>query len=156
MKSSGIFLLAKTSEECFEIENLLSFILFGALNMFEHLFNMWKHVHFHSVFHVLFIHHCIKSVRIRSYSGPYFPAFGLTTERYEVSLHIQFECWKMWTRITPNTDTFYAVHKGLQTIRPQRFAQSVHKQSAHKGLLNQANLSMFFSLYRLSLEYFCQ
>ena len=26
--------------------------------------------------------HCVKSVRIRSYSGPYFPAFGLNTERY--------------------------------------------------------------------------
>ena len=24
--------------------------------------------------------HCVKSVRIRSYSGPYFPAFGLNTE----------------------------------------------------------------------------
>ena len=27
---------------------------------------------------------CIKSVRIRSYSGPYFPAFRLNMERYEV------------------------------------------------------------------------
>ena len=26
--------------------------------------------------------HCVKSVRIRCYSGPYFPAFGLNTERY--------------------------------------------------------------------------
>ena len=32
--------------------------------------------------------HCVKSVRIRSYSGPCFPAFGLSTERYGVSLHI--------------------------------------------------------------------
>ena len=28
---------------------------------------------------------CIKSVRIWSYSDPYFPAFGLNTERYGVS-----------------------------------------------------------------------
>ena len=28
--------------------------------------------------------HCMKSVRIRSFSGPYFPAFGLNTERYGV------------------------------------------------------------------------
>ena len=34
--------------------------------------------------------HCVKSVRIRSYSGPYFPAFG---------------------PITPKTDTFHAVIK---------------------------------------------
>ena len=51
----------------------------------------------------------MKSVRIRSYSGPYFSAFGLNTERYSVSLRIQFECGKMRTRITPNTDTFYGV-----------------------------------------------
>ena len=52
--------------------------------------------------------HCVKSVRIRSYSGPHFPAFGLNTERYGVSVHIQLECGKMRTRITPNTNTLYA------------------------------------------------
>ena len=52
---------------------------------------------------------CVKSARIRSYSGPYFPVFGLNTERYRVSLRIQSECRKMRTRITPNMDTFHAV-----------------------------------------------
>ena len=52
--------------------------------------------------------HGVKSARIRSYSGPHFPAFGLNTERYCVSLCIQSECGKMRTRITPNMDTFYA------------------------------------------------
>ena len=52
---------------------------------------------------------CVKRVRIRSYSGWHFPAFGLNMERYEVSLHIQSECGKMRTRITLNTDTFQAV-----------------------------------------------
>ena len=55
-------------------------------------------------------HHWVKSVHIRSYSGPYFPAFGLNTERYGVSLRIQSKCGKIRTRITPNTDTFYAVY----------------------------------------------
>ena len=55
------------------------------------------------------LEHCVKSVRIRSFSGPYFPAFGLSTERYSVSLHIQSECGKMPTRKTPKTDTFHAV-----------------------------------------------
>ena len=32
------------------------------------------------------------------FSGPYFPAFGLNTERYEVCLHIQSKCGKIWTR----------------------------------------------------------
>ena len=48
-------------------------------------------------------------MRIRSYSGTHFPAFGLNTERYGVSLRIQSECGKMRSRITPNTDTFYTV-----------------------------------------------
>ena len=50
--------------------------------------------------------HCVKSVRIWSYSGPHFPAFGLNTERYGESLRIQSECGKIRTRITPNTNTF--------------------------------------------------
>ena len=53
--------------------------------------------------------HWVKSGRIRSYSGPHFPVFGLNTERYLVSLRTQSECGKIRTRITPNTDTFYAV-----------------------------------------------
>ena len=32
------------------------------------------------------------------FSGPYFCAFGLNTERYSVSLRIQSKCGKMWTR----------------------------------------------------------
>ena len=51
----------------------------------------------------------LKSVWIRSFSGPYFPSFGLNTEKYGVSLRIQSECGKIRTRKTPNTDTFHAV-----------------------------------------------
>ena len=53
--------------------------------------------------------HCVKSVRIRSYSGPHFPAFGLNTERHSASVRFQSECGKMRIRITPNRNTFYAV-----------------------------------------------
>ena len=53
--------------------------------------------------------HCAKSVGIRSYSGPHFPAFALNTEIYSVSLPIQSKCGKTRIRITPNTDTFHAV-----------------------------------------------
>ena len=55
--------------------------------------------------------HCIKSVRIPCYSGAHFPAFRMNTEGYGVSLRIQSECVKLRTRITPLTDTFYAVPK---------------------------------------------
>ena len=57
---------------------------------------------------------CVKSVRIRSHSGPYFPAFEQSKEGYGVSLHIQSECRKIWTKINPNTDIFHAV--GMLTI----------------------------------------
>ena len=51
--------------------------------------------------------HCAKSVRIGSSSGPYFPAFGLNTERYSVSLRIRSECEKIWTRKNLHIRTFF-------------------------------------------------
>ena len=45
------------------------------------------------------IRHCVKGVHFRSYSGPYFPAFGLSTERYGVSVRIESKCGKMRSRI---------------------------------------------------------
>ena len=53
--------------------------------------------------------HYVKRVRIQSNSGPYFPAFRLNTEVYDVSLRIQSECGKIGARITPNMDIIYAV-----------------------------------------------
>ena len=44
------------------------------------------------------------------FSGPYFPAFGLNTERYGVSLRIQSECGKKYgPEKTPYLDTFHTV-----------------------------------------------
>ena len=57
----------------------------------------------------LFCQHCVISVRIRSFSGPYFPVFRLNTERYGVSLRSQFECGKIQARKTSNTYTFHTV-----------------------------------------------
>ena len=51
----------------------------------------------------------VKNVRIRSYSSLYFPTFGLNTERYGVSLRIHYECRKMRTKKTQNTNTFHVV-----------------------------------------------
>ena len=51
----------------------------------------------------------VKSVRIRSYSGPYFPVVGLTTERHYKSLRIKSKSGKKQTRITLNAETFYAM-----------------------------------------------
>ena len=50
--------------------------------------------------------HCMKSVRIRSYSGPHFSAFGLNAKTYGVSFRIRSECWKKRTKITPEYGHF--------------------------------------------------
>ena len=63
-----------------------------------------RHDHFKFITFFQIHKHCVKGVRIRSYFGPHFHAFS-----YSVSLSIQSGCRKMRTRITPNTDTFYAV-----------------------------------------------
>ena len=53
--------------------------------------------------------HCVNSVRIRSYSCPHssriFPASSISP----YSVCMREDAGKMWTRVTPNTDTFYAV-----------------------------------------------
>ena len=56
------------------------------------------------------MNHCVKTVRIRSFPAPYFPAFRLDTERYRPSLRIQSEYGKIRTGKTPNTDIFHAVN----------------------------------------------
>ena len=55
--------------------------------------------------------HCMKSVHIRSFSGPHFPAFGLNTETeiYYVNLRIQYKCGKKRTRKSANKSTFNPV-----------------------------------------------
>ena len=75
----------------------------------------------------------MKSVRIGSYSGPYFPAFGLNTERYSIYLRIQSEYGRIRTRLAPNTDPFYAVEVcdelHLFTGVQQRVISAYHPQS---------------------------
>ena len=53
--------------------------------------------------------HCMKSVLIRSFSGPHFPEFRLNTERYSGSLCFRSKWRKIRARKPPNTDTFHAV-----------------------------------------------
>ena len=60
--------------------------------------------------------HCVKSVHIRSFSGPYFPVFGLNTRRTTVSLRSQSECEKIRVSKTPNKETFHAVQEALNLL----------------------------------------
>ena len=69
---------------------LLSIYLTHLLN---YLFTKYRHIH------------CVKSVRSRSFSGPYFPAFGLNSEIYPYSVRVQ-----------ENTN-FYAVIKSFKNTQ---------------------------------------
>ena len=40
------------------------------------------------------------------FSGPYFPAFGLNTERYSVSLRIKSECGKTREKSEPDNSEY--------------------------------------------------
>ena len=66
---------------------------------------------------------CVKSIRIWSFSGPYFPTFGLNTERYWTYLRIQSECRKIRTRKIPNMDTFQTVY-ALRSSLSRGFVKS--------------------------------
>ena len=72
--------------------------------------------------------HCVKTIRIRSYSGLHFPGFGMNTERYRVFLPIQSYFKKTGTRITPNTDTFHAVLSNARValITKKEYGFAVH------------------------------
>ena len=71
----------------------------------------------------------------------YFPAFGLNTERYSVSLCIQSECEKIRSRKPPNADTFHAVLYKL-------FAQGLWRVSL-KFFLEYSNANKSFLVYSI-------
>ena len=91
--------------------------------------------------------HCVKGVRIQSYSGPHFSVFGLHMERYAVSVRIQSLCGKKRTRITPNTGTFYAVticNISAKFIHDFFFFKLSTKDKAQKTLnTSESYLQMF-------------
>ena len=83
--------------------------------------------------------HCVKSVRIRSFSGPYFPAFGLSTglNTERVSLRTQSECRKLRTRKTLNTETFQAVDLSQNNYNNAKIESSNTNDSFQLIITNQ-------------------
>ena len=63
--------------------------LFGGFN--ENKRSSWTQV-------VNWRYHCVKSVQIRTFSGPYFPVFRLNTEIYSINVRIQSKYRKIQTR----------------------------------------------------------
>ena len=53
--------------------------------------------------------HCVKTVRIRSFSGVYFLAFELNMVIYSPNICNQSKCEKIRTRKTPNTGSSHEV-----------------------------------------------
>ena len=96
--------------------------------------------------------HCVKSVRIRSFSGPYFPAFGLNRERYGISLRIQTECGKIRNSKTSNIDTFHAVRTishWSENLRmaPERNFRFCRKCKHPRGEESMSNCEIYFLFF---------
>ena len=73
--------------------------------------------------------HCVKGVHTQSFFGPYFPVFGLNTERYSVSLRILSECRKMRNRTTPNRKIFRsALLIRQKTNKKESIINSINKK----------------------------
>ena len=94
--------------------------------------------------------HYLKSVRMRSFSCPYFSVFRLNKERYRVSLCIQSECGKIRTRKTPKTYTFQVVSVTNETekelidfLNEARFLFLLLFQISHKKSFNVVISTVF-------------
>ena len=53
-------------------------------------------------------------------SGPYIPAFGMNTERYELSLRIQSECGKIRLEITRYLDSVFGLCHEIVKAKSKR------------------------------------
>ena len=83
--------------------------------------------------------HCVKSVHIRSFSGPYFSVFN------SVSLRLQSEYRKMRTRKTPYLDTFHAVIMYIDSLLIQQL-------NLHSSALWRSCPQFFFSQFNHSIS----
>ena len=61
--------------------SVLEVLISGSFN-FEKLLNNIFYASSRKNREILYLQHCVKNVDIRSFSGLYFPAFGILTERY--------------------------------------------------------------------------
>ena len=77
----------KTKKEDSVFRHLKLTITYQKISLYlKPLFSLFRYRVLHCIFgflkgEFLLPNHCVKSVQIRSFSGPYFPAFGLNTEK---------------------------------------------------------------------------
>ena len=87
-------------------------------------------------------HYCVKSVRIRSFSGPHFPTFGLNMERDTV--RIRSKGGKIRTRKTRNMDTFHALHFAKLEVYERNKNLEITKINVHVKCPKQSHKNMFY------------
>ena len=90
----------------------------------------------------VFVTRCVKSIRIRGFSCPYFSTFRLNMEIYFVNIRIQSEWEKTQTRKNATTDKFYAV-KDIKKIIPAHLKLSCNSD-LQPGIHWQTSLFLLF------------
>ena len=93
---------------------LTNFTMFVHLEVFLWVNFISRNIcYFFQLLHHISMIHCIKSVRIRKYSSPHFSLirteYGEKRSISPYSIRMRENARKMPTRITSNTDAFYAV-----------------------------------------------
>ena len=85
----------------------------------------------------------MKSVHIRSFSGPYFHAFGLYAERYSVYFRIQSECVKTRTRKL-RVRTLFSQTNNYSTQLVLNLSRSKSNQRIKFGQIKEYNMRNVF------------
>ena len=95
------------------------------------------------------------------FSGPYFPAFGLNTKRYFVSLRIQSECGKIRTRKNSVFRHFsHSVGSAIQEVSSDCLTSSnLNNEELFNVLFMKIRKIMknllFFNFVKINFEYLC-
>ena len=98
--------------------------------------------------------HCVKSVRIRSFSAPYFPAFRPNTERYSTSLRIQSECLENTDQKISKYGHFSRSERVYEMVLHQVILSRVgRKKIAKKRLTTSWVFTNLFRLIRITCSY---
>ena len=95
------------------------------------------------VIRVFLLLHCV-----RSFSG--LSAFGLNAEIFRVNLRIQSECGKIWTKKSPNTNTFHVVLVFYDKKHRQYYENQYTRISSN---VFHGKLIDFFNAYKKCIDF---
>ena len=100
--------------------------------------------------------HCVKSVRIWSFSGPYFCAFGLNTKRYSVSLRTHISPYSAWEQ--ENTDQKNSKYGHFSLSVDRKNLDNTIQRSSTVWCLTwiKEKVAKVFLFEILTLDYYCR